>query len=57
VWTWYKEGTRLELGQLVCEEKINLEQEFAVGREPPFTDDLSMAAEEELLLDPLPEDV
>jgi hypothetical protein len=37
----YKQGTRLELGQLVCEEKTELElQECSVGREG-----LSMEAE------------
>jgi hypothetical protein len=36
----------LELGQLVCEEKTQLEQEFAVRMEPPFREDLNSEAEE-----------
>jgi hypothetical protein len=35
----------LELGQLVCEEKIQL-QEYPVGRELPFREDMSAEVEE-----------
>jgi hypothetical protein len=36
--------------ELVCEEKA---QEFAVGREPPFREDMSTEAEKYPLLEPL----
>jgi hypothetical protein len=37
----YEQGTRA-----VCEEKIYLEQEFIVGREPPLREDLRVEAKE-----------
>jgi hypothetical protein len=46
-----KEGRRLEFGQLVFEERTSLENEFTVGSEPPFRDDLSREAEEKPLLE------
>jgi hypothetical protein len=48
---YYKQGTGLELGQLVCEEKTYLAQEYAVGRGPPFGEEMNTEAEESLLLE------
>jgi hypothetical protein len=42
----YKQGTRLELGQLVCEENTNWSKNTMFGREPLFREDVNTEAEE-----------